>query len=94
MRTPKLKLVSSKHSEHGHRTRMTGDKEKRDDEHDKPGRQLHAAWHLNQRESTRDARPFLIYLGFSHPHDTRDGKPELLAKYGAVNHADKNSLPP
>ena len=37
----------------------------------------------------------MIYFGFSHPHDTRDGKPELLAKYGAVNHSDPNvSLPP
>ncbi len=60
-----------------------------------------SAWHadqvldyLKQRQSTQDARPFLIYFGFSHPHDTRDGKPELLAKYGAVNHADKKSLPP
>jgi choline-sulfatase len=60
-----------------------------------------SAWHadqvlnyLNQRETDKDARPFLIYFGFSHPHDTRDGKPELLAKYGAVNHADKHSLPP
>ncbi len=24
----------------------------------------------------RDDRPFLMYLGFSHPHDTRDGTPE------------------
>ena len=60
-----------------------------------------SAWHadqvleyLKQRETSRDARPFLIYFGFSHPHDTRDGKPELLAKYGAVNHADKRLLPP
>ncbi len=60
-----------------------------------------SAWHaaqvldyLQQREASRDARPFLIYYGFSHPHDTRDGTPELLAKYGAVNHADKKSLPP
>jgi len=60
-----------------------------------------SAWHadqvleyLQQREATQDRRPFLIYYGFSHPHDTRDGKPELLAKYGAVNHADKSSLPP
>jgi choline-sulfatase len=60
-----------------------------------------SAWHadqvldyLKQRETGHDVRPFLIYFGFSHPHDTRDGKPELLAKYGAVNHADKNSLPP
>lgn len=60
-----------------------------------------SAWHceqvldyLNQRETEHDANPFLIYFGFSHPHDTRDGKPELLAKYGATNHAEVNSLPP
>ncbi len=60
-----------------------------------------SAWHgervleyLEEWEATRDEDPFLIYFGFSHPHDTRDGTPELLAKYGAVNHTDKNSLPP
>ena len=60
-----------------------------------------SAWHadrvleyLAEREATKDVDPFLIYFGFSHPHDTRDGKPELLAKYGAVNHADQNVLPP
>ncbi|MBN2292038.1 MAG: sulfatase-like hydrolase/transferase [Pirellulales bacterium] len=60
-----------------------------------------SAWHadrvleyLKHREETGDTDPFLIYFGFSHPHDTRDGKPELLAKYGAVNHTDKNVLPP
>jgi arylsulfatase A-like enzyme len=60
-----------------------------------------SAWHaervldyLNARQAQQDARPFLIYLGFSHPHDTRDGKPELLEKYGAVNHADPATLPP
>ncbi len=49
-----------------------------------------SAWHaeqvlnyLEQREANKDTDPFLIYYGFSHPHDTRDGKPELLAKYGA-----------
>ncbi|MFN9347994.1 MAG: sulfatase-like hydrolase/transferase, partial [Planctomycetota bacterium] len=31
---------------------------------------------------------------FSHPHDERDGIPELLAKYGAVNHTDRNNRPP
>jgi arylsulfatase A-like enzyme len=36
----------------------------------------------------------LIFFGFSHPHDPRNGKSELLAKYGAVNHEDRNSLPP
>ena len=60
-----------------------------------------SAWHAEQvlnylrdRETSRDARPFFIYFGFSHPHDTRDGKPELLARYGATNHADQASLPP
>ncbi len=60
-----------------------------------------SAWHaeqvlnyLNERASSKDGRPFLIYYGFSHPHDTRDGTPELLAHYGAVNHADKGALPP
>ncbi|WZU48018.1 sulfatase-like hydrolase/transferase [Stieleria varia] len=60
-----------------------------------------SAWHaeqvlnyLSDRESTQDEKPFLVYFGFSHPHDTRDGTPELLAKYGAVNHQDKQSLPP
>lgn len=60
-----------------------------------------SAWHgeqvlnyLHERETAKDSKPFLIYFGFSHPHDTRDGKPELLAKYGAVNHADPQSLPP
>ena len=60
-----------------------------------------SAWHaeqvlnyLNDRQSSSDHDPFLIYFGFSHPHDTRDGKPELLAKYGATNHADEHSLPP
>lgn len=59
-----------------------------------------STWHgdqvmnyLNEREATKDADPFLIYYGFSHPHDTRDGKPELLEHYGATNHADPNTLP-
>ena len=60
-----------------------------------------SAWHaaqvleyLEQRESTKDSNPFLIHFGFSHPHDTREGKPELLVKYGAVNHTDRDNLPP
>ena len=59
-----------------------------------------SAWHadrvldyLAQRESAKDSKPFLIYFGFSHPHDERDGTPELLAKYGAVNHTDKSAPP-
>jgi arylsulfatase A-like enzyme len=60
-----------------------------------------SAWHadrvleyLAERESTHDKRPFLIHFGFSHPHDERDGTPELLAKYGAVNHTDRSAPPP
>jgi arylsulfatase A-like enzyme len=50
--------------------------------------------YLMDREKSKDTDPFLIYYGFSHPHDVRDGKPELLKKYGAVNHLDPVNLPP
>ena len=50
--------------------------------------------YLQSREDSKDSNPFLIYFGFSHPHDTRDGRPELLSKYGAVNHTDQDTLPP
>ncbi|MEQ1827409.1 MAG: sulfatase-like hydrolase/transferase [Pirellula sp.] len=60
-----------------------------------------SAWHakqvleyLDERRDSADKTPFLIHFGFSHPHDERNGKPELLAKYGAVNHSDKSSFPP
>ena len=60
-----------------------------------------SAWHaeqvldyLDERQTGQDENPFFIYFGFSHPHDTRDGTPELLAKYGAVNHTDTSSFPP
>ena len=59
-----------------------------------------SAWHAQQvlnyledREKSKDDAPFLIYYGFSHPHDPRNGKQGLLEKYGAVNHMDKESLP-
>ena len=51
-----------------------------------------SVWHgdqvieyLNVRESTNDEDPFLIYFGFSHPHDPRNAPPELCEKYGADN---------
>lgn len=49
--------------------------------------------YLKDRETAKETKPFLIYYGFSHPHDTRDGRPELLAKYGATNHTDPNTPP-
>ncbi|ALJ06751.1 sulfatase [Pseudalgibacter alginicilyticus] len=59
-----------------------------------------SAWHakqvleyLGEREQAQEKNPFFIYFGFSHPHDVRDGTPELLEKYGATNHKDKNTLP-
>jgi choline-sulfatase len=59
-----------------------------------------SAWHaeqvldyLNNRVETKDDKPFLIHFGFSHPHDERDGKPELLSKYGATNHTDPKNPP-
>lgn len=50
--------------------------------------------YLAEREKSQDKRPFVIDFGFSHPHDERDGTPELLAKYGATNHADPETIPP
>lgn len=53
-----------------------------------------SAWHgdravefLEARPKQGDAarKPFLMYFGFSHPHDPRNGRAELLAKYGAKN---------
>ncbi|MEX0818755.1 MAG: sulfatase-like hydrolase/transferase, partial [Pirellulaceae bacterium] len=41
--------------------------------------------YLEQRAATEDRDPFLIYFGFSHPHDPREATPELAAKYGANN---------
>lgn len=56
------------------------------------GKEPSSVWHadrvldfLQSRESTGDDDPFLIYLGFSHPHDPRNGESKLLYKYGAIN---------
>lgn len=49
-------------------------------------------WHADQvldflksRKTAAAKKPFLIYFGLSHPHDPRNGKPELVRKYGAHN---------
>jgi arylsulfatase A-like enzyme len=66
-----------------------------------------SAWHaeqvlsyLEERAGTEDEDPFFIYYGFSHPHDPRWAKEELLEKYGAKNdvvpeeaHPDSPPLP-
>ncbi len=38
---------------------------------------------LKMLQSQKQKQPFLIYLGFSHPHDPRHEKEELYKKYGA-----------
>ena len=50
--------------------------------------------YLQQRETDKDADPFLIYFGFSHPHDTRDAMPELATKYGATNRGELDAPNP
>ncbi|MDF1815188.1 MAG: sulfatase-like hydrolase/transferase [Verrucomicrobiales bacterium] len=62
-----------------------------------PDEETGSAWHaeqvldyLGERETSKDKDPFLIYYGFSHPHDPRPGPPELMEKYGAVFFTDKN----
>jgi len=59
-----------------------------------------SAWHadqvleyLHRRAQTPAKKPFLIYFGFSHPHDPRNGTPELLKKYGATNSWDPENPP-
>ena len=41
-------------------------------------------WQANHRPN---GKPFLIYLGFSHPHDTRMARttPDLVGRYGCFN---------
>lgn len=64
--------------------------------HDKTCRKADAEngspWHaervldyLGERAARDDQDPFLIYLGFSHPHDPRWAPDELLQRYGADN---------
>lgn len=40
---------------------------------------------LKKRDIEGKEKPFLMFLGFAHPHDPRNGKAELLDKYGAIN---------
>lgn len=41
--------------------------------------------YLKEREKGIKEDPFLLFFGFTHPHDPRYGKPDLLDKYGADN---------
>lgn len=48
-------------------------------------------WQANHRPSNK---PFLIYLGFSHPHDTRNARtsPDLAGRYHCVNTSNPAGL--
>ena len=50
--------------------------------------------YLDRRIDQPTDQPFLIYLGFSHPHDPRRGKPALLEKYGAINPGPPKTVNP
>lgn len=63
------------------------------DENGSPWHAERVLEYLNARQQAKDTDPFFIEFGFSHPHDERDGRPELLAKYGATNHTDKSRPP-
>ncbi|MEM7392229.1 MAG: sulfatase-like hydrolase/transferase [Verrucomicrobiota bacterium] len=63
------------------------------DENGSPWHAQRVLDYLNQRDKDGDKDPFMIYFGFSHPHDIRDGRPELLKKYGATNHRDRAAPP-
>jgi len=48
-------------------------------------------WQANHRPGNK---PFLIYLGFSHPHDTRSARtsPDLAGRYHCINTTSPDSL--
>lgn len=62
-----------------------------------PGSDWHgdrAVEYLKQREADGDDVPFLMYFGFSHPHDPRYAPSDLVAKYGADNRGPQSPLSP
>ncbi|MDF7809285.1 sulfatase-like hydrolase/transferase [Pontiellaceae bacterium B12219] len=66
---------------------------------DGSGSEWHAQWGINYIEDwantyQKKGQPFFIYLGFSHPHDTRNARetPDLTGRYSCVNTSDPASL--
>ena len=58
----------------------------------KAGEEDGSQWHgrqvldyLDSRIQRKQKKPFLIYFGFSHPHDERWGRDDLNQKYGVRN---------
>lgn len=92
MRTCK---IGNSYPEANERFSIVRDASKRGGTHD-----TGSAWHADQvlqfledREASGSEDPFFVYFGLSHPHDPRDGTPELLAKYGAANHTNRTAAP-
>jgi arylsulfatase A-like enzyme len=56
-----------------------------DPEHGSPWHAERVLDYLADREQRGDQDPFLIYFGFSHPHDPRNAPADLLERYGASN---------
>ena len=50
--------------------------------------------YLNERQANDDRDPFMIYFGFSHPHDPRHADEDLLKNYGAVNQLEDGKAVP
>lgn len=67
------------------RVRHDSDKREGNDAEGSAWHADHAIAYLKERQSQGDTKPFLMFLGFSHPHDPRNGTDELLQHYGASN---------
>jgi len=65
---------------------------KADPEHGSPWHAERVLEFLAERERTADEDPFLIYFGFSHPHDPRHAPAELLEHYGADNRGPQGEV--
>lgn len=70
------------------------------DQSNRGGKEGGSDWHadqvlgfLKQRSASPDRKPFMVYFGFSHPHDPRYGNEPLLKKYGAVNQLPDDATP-
>ena len=49
---------------------------------------------LDKRQQAGDKAPFLLYMGFSHPHDPRNAPETLARKYGASNKGPGQTVNP
>ena len=64
-----------------------------DPEHGSPWHAERVLDHLQARATRSDQDPFLIYLGFSHPHDPRHAPKDLLDHHGGSNEGPTGNIP-